>query len=265
VRCRFLPISIDHVIRRLKTNSAYSDAIAELEFGASSPGVKCRVRANSPREVEKPFKSARVYFYSKQYSGDIMAEIRNPFPLSPLQPIQRLEGKTDVSMLQLRSQPAKCAGERPANGHYAPAQNGSSSRAIRDDLAEVAAAWGEMQSTRKRDGVYLFLQAVYDLVGEWERRGRADRKARRALRARDLKAPKYPEPYAAVIACTSNADIKARSKWARALQFVCWYNCHRKPLKEFIKSKGGINGCASLFARRLGRLSKNTGELKVIL
>jgi hypothetical protein len=184
-----------------------------------------------------------------------MAEIRSPFPLNPLQSIQRLERKAEVPRLQLRSQPVKRAGEIRADSDRAPVSKRSSSRAIKDELAEVAAAFDKMQKTRARDAIYDYLQAVRALVHVWERRGRADRKARRALRLRRLKAAKYPEPYAALIACTSRADIKARSKWARALQYVASCPPSEKSLKEFMKAEGGINGCASLFARRLGRRS----------
>jgi len=183
-------------------------------------------------------------------------KFRNPPILNGLQlppAAQRLEpGRT----LQIRPNLSKAPAKQGPLNRQPPSPSNRSSAAIRKDLAAVAAAWEEMQNTRARDGVYIFLEAAQNLVQDWERRGRADRKARHVLRGRGLKAPKYPEPYAAVIACTCTADIKARSKWARALQYVSWHNGNREPLKEFMKSRGGINGCASLFARRLGRRSR---------
>jgi hypothetical protein len=185
-----------------------------------------------------------------------MAEIRTPHFLNPLPPSQAQNGKPLIPILRLRSHPSKCRDEKRVDDRHATATTSSSARAIRDELGKVAAAWAKMQKTRARDAVYDFLQAVYALVHDnWERRGRADRKARRALRAHGLKAPKYPEPYAAVIACTSNADLKARSKWSRAIRYFDSGPPKHESLKHFVKSKGGINRCAAPFARRLGRRS----------
>jgi len=187
-----------------------------------------------------------------------LAEIRSPLLLNPLPPSHRLEEKASIPRLQLRAWPSKHVGEKRADDPRVRASKNSSSQAIRDELGKVAAAWGKMQSTRARDAVYIYLEAVRDLVRDWERRGRADRKARRALRARGLKAPKHPEPYAAVIACTSTADPKTKSKWSRAVRYFNSKPPKHESLKSFFKRNGGVNGCAALFTRRLGRGSKYT-------
>jgi hypothetical protein len=65
------------------------------------------------------------------------------------------------------------------------------------------------------------------------------------------------DPYAIVIEATSDlkkVDRKMRSKWSRVLRFAEKYKLEAEPLKTFIKHRGGINACAALYARRLGRL-----------
>jgi hypothetical protein len=44
-----------------------------------------------------------------------------------------------------------------------------------------------------------------------------------------------------------------RSKWSRVLRYAAEFKDLDEPLGDFIKRKGGINGCASRFARHLGR------------
>jgi hypothetical protein len=64
------------------------------------------------------------------------------------------------------------------------------------------------------------------------------------------------DPYAIVIEATSDrkkVDRKMRSKWSRVLRFAERYKPKVEPLKGFIKQHGGINACAALYARRLGR------------
>ena len=65
-----------------------------------------------------------------------------------------------------------------------------------------------------------------------------------------------PEPFAAVIYCTADTekvDYRMRSKWSRVLRYAAEFKDLDEPLGDFIKRKGGINGCASRFARHLGR------------
>jgi hypothetical protein len=58
-----------------------------------------------------------------------------------------------------------------------------------------------------------------------------------------------------LILCTSDsekADYRTRSKWSRVLRYAAEYKDLDEPLREFIARRGGINECASRFARRLG-------------
>ena len=89
---------------------------------------------------------------------------------------------------------------------------------------------------------------------EWANEGKAVDRACRALSLRGYSSVREPEPFAAVILCTADqVDDRTRSKWSRVLRYAAEYKDLDEPLREFIKRKGGINKCASRFARRLGR------------
>src|SRR5271169_2207280 len=64
------------------------------------------------------------------------------------------------------------------------------------------------------------------------------------------------EPFAGMILCTADpakVDKRTRSKWSRVLRYALQIKSHAEPLDKFIKDEGGINSCASRFARYLGR------------
>jgi hypothetical protein len=127
--------------------------------------------------------------------------------------------------------------------------------AIKQDLLRVRNAWEESQASRERDAIYIYLTAVFDLVAWWTAENRAVELAHKALRLRRLDPFDHDEPFAAIIRCTADpakVDKRTRSKWSRALRYALAYKCHSEPLARFVKRRGGINRCASLFTRLLG-------------
>ena len=111
----------------------------------------------------------------------------------------------------------------------------------------------------RRDGCDLsYLAAVFELVEVWVREGRAVKRAHRALHLRGHNSAREPEPFAALILCTSDrekVDDRTRSKWSRVLRYAAEFKALDESLRDFIKRRGGINDCAARFSRRLGRLS----------
>jgi hypothetical protein len=90
------------------------------------------------------------------------------------------------------------------------------------------------------------------MVTWWAKEGKAVNRACRALHMRGHNSAREPEPFAAVILCTSNPDKvdgRARSKWSRMLRFVAEFKAPDEPLRGFVKRKGGINECAARFGR----------------
>jgi hypothetical protein len=130
------------------------------------------------------------------------------------------------------------------------------SAALRQDLLRVENAWDDCQSSRRRDALYPYLNAVFSLVAWWEADKLSHERARKALRLRQLCSFDHEDPFAAIIRCTSDpakVDRRTRSKWSRVLRYALKYKSHSEPLDQFVKRKGGINECASRFARHLGR------------
>jgi hypothetical protein len=131
-----------------------------------------------------------------------------------------------------------------------------SKQALKQDLLRLRNAWHSFQESRNRDAVYGYLGAVFDLVAWWAAEGRALDRAGWALRLQNLDASKCNEPFADVMLCTADpakVDKRTRSKWSRVLRYALKYKSHSEPVDQFIKRKGGINKCASRFARHLGR------------
>ena len=129
-------------------------------------------------------------------------------------------------------------------------------QALRQDLLRVRNAWEESQASRDRDAIYGYLTAVFNLVAWWAPENRALERAHKAVRLQRICPFDSEEPFAAVIRCTADpakVDKRTRSKWSRVLRYALRYKSHSEPLGQFIKRKGGINACASRFARCLGR------------
>jgi hypothetical protein len=120
----------------------------------------------------------------------------------------------------------------------------------------VSNAWEEAQSSRDRNAIYAYLNAVYELVAWWTAEGREVNRARRALSLRRLNVSDREDPFAAIIRCTAGsakADKRTRSKWSRVMRYAAAYKPNSEPLDRFIRRKGGVNECAGRFSRRLGR------------
>jgi hypothetical protein len=130
--------------------------------------------------------------------------------------------------------------------------------ALERDLERVHHSWDDCQADRRRDAIYGYLKAVFDLVHWWSaEKCEADR-ARQAVRLRGLLPLPREDVYAAMIRCTADparADKRTRSKWSRVLRFAARYKVDAEPLAEFIKRKGGINECNARYGRCLSRLA----------
>ena len=122
-------------------------------------------------------------------------------------------------------------------------------------LKKVSAAWDEFQTTRARDAVYGYLEAVFAIVEHYRTRRRTNNLVRHAFEFADQPLDKNADPFTAVIryTCDGQADNKTISKWARALRYVARYKKPWTPLKAFMTEAGGVNACADQYARCFGR------------
>jgi hypothetical protein len=129
--------------------------------------------------------------------------------------------------------------------------------ALERDLERVHDAWDDCQTDRRRDAIYGYLKAVYDLVSWWSAEGCEVDRARRAMRSRGLLPLPREDVFAAMIRCTSDParmDKRTRSKWSRVLRYVKMQKDEKDPFDEFVKRKGGINECNVRYGRCLRRL-----------
>jgi hypothetical protein len=130
--------------------------------------------------------------------------------------------------------------------------------ALERDLERVHDAWDDCQADRRRDAIYGYLKAVYDLVGWWSAERAEVNRARQALRSRGLLPCAREDAYAAIIRCTADprrVEKRTRSKWSRVLRFVQMRKDETEPLASFVKRKGGINECVVRYGRCLRRLA----------
>jgi hypothetical protein len=99
-----------------------------------------------------------------------------------------------------------------------------SSDALAANLARLKDEYENYQNSRDRNAIYAYLTTVFELVTLWNHERRAVEYARCALSApRRHPVPKIAEPFAAIIACTSDpqkVDYRTRSKWSRVLRYA---------------------------------------------
>src|ERR1700732_5316264 len=106
-------------------------------------------------------------------------------------------------------------------------------QALKQDLLRLQNAWEECQASRKRDAIYTYLTAVFDLVAWWAAENRALERAHWALRLRRICPFDDEEPFAAIIRCTADpakVDKRTRSKWSRLLRYALAYKSPPGPL-----------------------------------
>jgi hypothetical protein len=126
---------------------------------------------------------------------------------------------------------------------------------VRRRLEKIRDVWDDFQANRARDAVYGYLEAVFAIVEHYKVRRKTKKLLRHVFKFAELPFDRNADPFSAVIRCTSddNADSKAISKWARALRYASRSKEPAVRLRTFMKEAGGVNGCATLYARRCKR------------
>jgi hypothetical protein len=196
------------------------------------------------REQESQAKQAPATFTS----GKIIAPEIDP-------PI----GTTDCRSASLNSGPAPMTRAAPlskARSHHEP-RNKTPKARLRRRLEKMRDAWDDFQTSRARDAVYGYLEAVFAIVEHYRTRRRTNKLLRHAFKFANLPFDKNANPFTAVIRCTCDDEIDSKtiSKWSRALRYVAKTKGPDIPVRTFMKQVGGINACADLYSRRFGQSS----------
>jgi hypothetical protein len=126
---------------------------------------------------------------------------------------------------------------------------------LRRWLERISNAWKDFQASRARDAVYEYLNAVFAIVEHYRTRRRTKRLLRHAFEFADQPLDKNAEPFTAIIRCTCGGapDNKMLSKWARALRYAARRKEPGTRLKAFMKGAGGVNACATRYAKLMRR------------
>lgn len=182
----------------------------------------------------------KLYFRSREVPGKEA--------LKPDAPIEHRLMLAD----QHRGPSRQPASSRSSDDRISQRRSGTAS--IERRLLDIRSAFDQWQQTRNRGAVYGYLTAIVALVQRHERHGRVRRLVIRAQGWAGISPSMAADPFSAILGatCRGRLDSKTISKFARALRYASRYHAE-KPVAAFIKQKGGINRCASLYAKRLGR------------
>jgi hypothetical protein len=166
-------------------------------------------------------------------------------------------GTTDCRSASLNSGPAPMTRAAPlskARSHHEP-RNKTPKARLRRRLEKICDAWDEFQTSRARDIVYGYLEAVFAIVEHYKVRRRTKKLLRHAFKFASVPFDKNANPFNAVIRCTCDDEIDSKtiSKWARALRYVAHCKPRKMRVETFMKRVGGVNACADLYGRYFGR------------
>jgi hypothetical protein len=103
-------------------------------------------------------------------------------------------------------------------------------------------------SSRSRFAFYDYLAVVFQLYVQLRRRNQAKTVPQRIANLFCLRNRKHAHPIRVIIAATSTADNKTKSRWTRALQYAWRERREWRDLKAFLQESGGPAGCAARFA-----------------
>jgi hypothetical protein len=124
----------------------------------------------------------------------------------------------------------------------------------RSTSPELAATIQSLKETvaklRRRSGrfeLYDLLEAVYRVYIDWKRRKIAKRSARTLADEMNIVRRKGMSPIRVLVEATlPSADLKQKSRWVRALEYVHSENVSPSQFRNFVRSRGGVAGCARL-------------------
>ncbi len=102
--------------------------------------------------------------------------------------------------------------------------------------------------SRDRFAFYNYLEAVYGLYSELRRNNEAKEAAWRIAKLFDIRVQKDTHPARVILDATSNADIKSKSRWMRALRLAWRERRGWTDINAFFRANGGPAGCADRLA-----------------
>src|SRR5258708_3912249 len=134
------------------------------------------------------------------------------------------------------------------NPSRAPRRSTSPELAAAIQPAKEAAA--RLNRLAARFEVYDYLKAVYRIYRKWRYQKIARRSARMLANELSITRRKGTSPIRVLIEATlPDADIRQKSRWVRALEYVLSQDTPTREFKKFVRQHGGLAGCARLAAQ----------------
>lgn len=97
--------------------------------------------------------------------------------------------------------------------------------------------------------IYSFLESIYRVYMRRKDRGVARRSARLMAQQLSITLRKGTSPVRVLIEATlPKAELKQKSRWVRALEYLTSKDVPTQEFKRFIRANGGLAGCARLAA-----------------
>jgi hypothetical protein len=95
--------------------------------------------------------------------------------------------------------------------------------------------------------IYNLLEVIYRVYVGWKRRKIAKRSARALADEMNIVRRKGMSPIRIMIEATlPNANLKQKSRWVRALEYIYAESVPPSRFRKFIRTRGGVAGCARL-------------------
>jgi hypothetical protein len=129
---------------------------------------------------------------------------------------------------------------------------------LRVDVERAQQAWKKYRNSRRRNAIYKFLQTIFEIVAVWQQVKNVEGIFQRVPHWTSNSKP-AKEPYTPLLTAAAHPkkiDRRTLCKWASIMIYADYYKSPAVSLARFVRKRNGINACAALYTRRLGRKSK---------
>jgi hypothetical protein len=120
---------------------------------------------------------------------------------------------------------------------------------LADTIRSAKEAAARLNKRVGRFEIYSFLKSIYRVYMRWKDRRVARRSARLMAQELSITRRKGTSPLRVLIEATfPGADLRQKSRWVRALEYLASEDVPAQQFKRFIRANGGLAGCARLAA-----------------
>jgi hypothetical protein len=130
-----------------------------------------------------------------------------------------------------------------------------------DTIQSAKEAAAKLNERVGRFEIYSFLKCIYRMYMRWKDRRVARPSARLMAHELSITRRKGTSPMRVLIEATfPGADLRQKSRWVRALEYLASEDVPIREFKRFIRANGGLAGCARLAAQANGKRRRPGGD-----